>query len=49
MKSEKLKLLLNKVVEFHKPNAIYCKGFLYRDRHGFYIKVIEEAGTIQRE
>lgn len=47
MKTEKLNLLLNKVVEFHKPNSIYCKGFLYKDRSGFYIKVVEDAGAIQ--
>ena len=46
MKTEKLNLLLNKVVEFHKPNSIYCKGFLYKDVNGFYIKVVEDAGTI---
>ena len=46
MKTEKLKLLTNKVVEFHKPNSIYCKGFLYRTHNGYYIKVVEDAGTI---
>lgn len=46
MKTEKLNLLLNKVVEFHKPNSIYCKGFLYKDSNGYYIKVVEDAGTI---
>jgi hypothetical protein len=41
MKNEKLELLLNKVVEFNKPDVVYCKGFLYKDRAGYYLKVVE--------
>lgn len=41
MKNEKLELLLNKVVEFNKPNEVYCKGFLYKDSVGYYLKVVE--------
>jgi len=41
MKNEKLELLLNKVVEYNKPNVINCKGFLYSDLRGYYIKVVE--------
>lgn len=41
MKNEKLELLLNKVVELNKPNVVYCKGFLYKDSQGYYIKVVE--------
>jgi hypothetical protein len=40
-KLEKLELLMNKVVEFNKPNILYCKGFLYKDYEGYYIKVVE--------
>ena len=46
MKNEKLELLLNKVVEFNKPNAVDFKGFLYKDSKGYYIKVVEAiSGT----
>jgi hypothetical protein len=46
MKNEKLELLLNKVVEFNKPNAVDFKGFLYKDSKGYYIKVVETiSGT----
>jgi hypothetical protein len=41
MKSEKLELLLNKVVELNRPDVLYCKGFLYKDHNGYYIKVVE--------
>lgn len=41
MKNEKLESLLNKVVEFNKPNDINCKGFLYSNYNGYYIKVVE--------
>jgi len=41
MKNEKLELLLNKVVEFNKPDVVYCKGFLYKDGSGYYLKVVE--------
>jgi len=41
MKNEKLESLLNKVVEFYKPDACHFKGFLYKDRQGYYIKVVE--------
>lgn len=40
-KVEKLESLMNKVVEFNKPNILYCKGFLYKDTEGYYIKVVE--------
>ena len=46
MKIEKLELLLNKVVEFNKPDAVHFKGFLYKDSRGYYIKVLEAiSGT----
>jgi uncharacterized FlaG/YvyC family protein len=46
MKNEKLELLLNKVVEFNKPDAVNFKGFLYKDSKGYYIKVVEAiSGT----
>jgi hypothetical protein len=46
MKNEKLELLLNKVVEFNKPDAVNFKGFLYKDSKGYYIKVVETiSGT----
>src|ERR1035437_4613029 len=46
MKNEKLELLLNKVVEFNKPNAVDFKGFLYKNSKGYYIKVVETiSGT----
>jgi len=46
MKKEKLELLLNKVVEFNKPDAVNFKGFLYKDSKGYYIKVVETiSGT----
>ena len=46
MKNEKLELLLNKVVEFNKPDAVNFKGFLYKDGRGYYIKVVEHiSGT----
>ena len=43
MKIEKLELLLNKVVEFNKPNEIYVKGFLYKDNYSgeYYLKIVE--------
>jgi hypothetical protein len=41
MKNEKLEFLLNKVVEINKPNELYCKGFLYKDNNGYYVKVVE--------
>lgn len=40
-KVQKLESLMNKVVEFNKPDIFYCKGFLYRDSEGYYIKVVE--------
>lgn len=41
MKNEKLESMLNKVVEFNKPDVVYCKGFLYKDYRGYYLKVVE--------
>lgn len=51
MKEEKLKLLLNKIVELDRlpsgvlssmmSDAIYCKGFLYKDSNGYYVSVVE--------
>jgi hypothetical protein len=43
MKNEEFKSLLNKVVEFHKPDEIYVKGFLYKDDHSgeYYLKIVE--------
>ena len=47
MENEKLKLLLNKVVEFNNPKANDGKGrhfkaFLYKNRMGeYYLKVVE--------
>jgi ABC-type multidrug transport system fused ATPase/permease subunit len=38
---EKLKLLLNKVVELNRPDVIYCKGFLYKEGDLYYLKVVE--------
>ena len=43
MKSEKLELLLNKVVEFNQPDVAYYKGFLYKNGSGYYIKVVEST------
>jgi len=40
MKSEKLELLINKVVEFNQPEVCYYKGFLYKNETGYYIKVV---------
>lgn len=40
-KVEKLESLLNKVVEYNKPDVLYCKGFLYKDSDGYYLKVVE--------
>lgn len=37
----KLELLLNKVVEYNKPNETYIKAFLYKDTKGYYLKVVE--------
>jgi len=51
MKNEKLKLLLNKVVEYNDPKAYKGKGchfkaFLYKNYSGYYFKVVEVmAGT----
>ena len=47
MKSEKLNLLKNKVVEFHKPDTLYCKGFLYQDTDGYYVKVVEDGDNVR--
>lgn len=50
-KKEKLKLLLNKVVEYNDPKAYSGKGchfkaFLYKNTNGYYFKVVEVvAGT----
>lgn len=46
MENEKLKLLLNKVVEYNNPKANDGKGkhfkaFLYKDYQGYYFKVVE--------
>lgn len=46
MKNEKLKLMLNKVVEYNNPKANKGKGshfkaFLYKNSHGYYFKVVE--------
>ena len=51
MKNEKLKLLLNKVVEYNDPkdysgNGCHFKAFLYKNHKGYYFKVVEVmAGT----
>lgn len=51
MKNEKLKSLLNKVVEYNDPNAYggngcHFKAFLYKKTSGYYFKVVEViAGT----
>jgi len=51
MKDEKLKLLLNKVVEYNDPkayggNGCHFKAFLYKNHSGYYFKVVEViAGT----
>jgi predicted HicB family RNase H-like nuclease len=51
MKNEKLKLMLNKVVEYNNPKAYDGKGchfkaFLYKIHRGYYFKVVEIfAGT----
>lgn len=38
----KLELLLNKVVEYNKPDETYIKAFLYKDNiKGYYLKVVE--------
>ena len=46
MKDEKLKLMLNKVVEYNNPKAHGGRGhnfkaFLYKDNRGYYFKVVE--------
>jgi len=41
MKSEKLDLLLNKVVEYNKPDAAHYRGFLYKSGNEYFIKVVE--------
>ena len=46
MKDEKLKLMLNKVVEYNDPKANKGKGshfkaFLYKNNTGYYFKVVE--------
>lgn len=46
MKDEKLKLMLNKVVEYNNPKADDGKGenfkaFLYKNNRGYYFKVVE--------
>jgi len=46
MKNEKLKLMLNKVVEYNNPKAHGGRGhnfkaFLYKDNRGYYFKVVE--------
>jgi hypothetical protein len=57
MKNEKMKLLLNKVVNLYrdekvenlafKQTTLNCKGFLYKDEKGYYIKVVEvEKGSV---
>ena len=38
MKIEKLESLLNKVVEYHVPDEVYVKGFLYKDNNGSSLK-----------
>ena len=51
MKNEKLKLLLNKMVEYNDPkayggNGCHFKAFLYKKTSGYYFKVVEVmAGT----
>ena len=42
MKNAKLELLLNKVVELNQPGVLHCKGFLYKDDNGYYIKIVED-------
>lgn len=43
MDTKKLNPLLNKVVEFHRPDEIYVKGFLYKDSWDdkYYLKIVE--------
>jgi len=43
MKNEKFESLLNKVVEYHRPDEIYVKGFLYYDSwtDKYYLKIVE--------
>lgn len=46
MKDEKLKLMLNKVVEYNDPKAdsgkgCHFKAFLYKKTSGYYFKVVE--------
>jgi len=46
MKDEKLKLMLNKVVEYNNPKAHGGRGhnfkaFLYKNHRGYYFKVVE--------
>jgi len=54
MKNEKLELLLNKVIEYNRPDKCKFRGFLYKDtggyseegETGYFIKVIEvDFGT----
>jgi hypothetical protein len=47
MKSEKLELLLNKVVEYNKLDGDHYKGFLYKNSGGYYIKVVETISGTQ--
>jgi len=41
MKDEKLKLMLNKVVEYNDPKGNHFKAFLYKKSRGYYFKVVE--------
>lgn len=41
MKDEKLKLMLNKVVEYNDPTGSNFKAFLYKNSRGYYFKVVE--------
>ena len=42
MKSEKLNALKNKMVEYNQPDGQHLKGFLQKDKKGFYIKTVED-------
>jgi len=40
-KNEKLNLMVNKIVDYNKPNTVHYNGFLFKDHNGYYIKVVE--------
>ncbi len=49
MKIEKFERLLNKVVELNRPNDVYCKGFLYKNNNGYYLKLVEDYGDLRNK